>query len=100
MSNLNERCEQILEILTKASGHTSLKDLARKTGVSRRSIYYDICTIHLSGGACSHGKQFLAEVEGNLASHYVVRVPELVVQYLDKPLPHPLLRSECDKFLT
>ena len=46
MSNLNERCEQILEILTKASRHTSLKELAQKTGVSRRSIYYDICNIN------------------------------------------------------
>lgn len=46
MSNLNQRCEQILSILTHESGYVSLKRLSEKTGVSRRSIYYDICKIN------------------------------------------------------
>lgn len=46
MSNLNQRCEQILSILTHESGYVSLRRLSEKTGVSRRSIYYDICKIN------------------------------------------------------
>lgn len=46
MSNLNQRCEKILSILTHESGYVSLKRLSEKTGVSRRSIYYDICKIN------------------------------------------------------
>lgn len=46
MSNLNQRCEQILNILTHENGYVSLRRLSEKTGVSRRSIYYDICKIN------------------------------------------------------
>ena len=46
LSNLNQRCEKILSILTHESGYVSLKRLSEKTGVSRRSIYYDICKIN------------------------------------------------------
>ncbi len=46
MSNLNQRCGQILSILTHESGYVSLGRLCEKTGVSRRSIYYDICKIN------------------------------------------------------
>lgn len=46
LSNLNQRCEQILSILTHESGYVSLQRLSEKTGVSRRSIYYDICKIN------------------------------------------------------
>ncbi len=46
MSNLNQRCEQILSILTHERGYVSLRRLSEKTGVSRRSIYYDICKIN------------------------------------------------------
>ena len=46
MSNLNQRCEQILSILTHERGYVSLRRLSEKTGVSRRSIYYDICKMN------------------------------------------------------
>lgn len=46
MSNLNQRCEKILSILTHEGGYVSLRRLSEKTGVSRRSIYYDICKIN------------------------------------------------------
>lgn len=46
MSNLNQRCEKILSILMHESGYVSLKRLSEKTGVSKRSIYYDICKIN------------------------------------------------------
>ena len=46
LSNLNERCEQILQILTRAGDYITLKEIANRTGVSRRSIYYDICNIN------------------------------------------------------
>lgn len=46
LSNLNQRCEQILSILTHERGYVSLRRLSEKTGVSRRSIYYDICKIN------------------------------------------------------
>ena len=46
MNNLSERCERILNLLLKETGYTSLQKLADRTGVSRRSIYYDICSIN------------------------------------------------------
>lgn len=46
MSNLNQRCERILSILTHESGYVPLSRLLDKTGVSRRSLYYDICKIN------------------------------------------------------
>ena len=46
MSNLNERCEKILHILIRNVDYMSLSEIANITGVSRRSIYYDICNIN------------------------------------------------------
>lgn len=46
MGNLNQRCEQILSILTHENGYVSLHILSEKTRISRRSIYYDICKIN------------------------------------------------------
>jgi len=46
MSNLSERCTRILNLLLRESEYTSLQKLADKTGVSRRSIYYDICSLN------------------------------------------------------
>lgn len=46
MSNLNQRCERILSILTHESGYVPLSRLLDKTGISRRSLYYDICKIN------------------------------------------------------
>lgn len=46
MSNLSERCMRILNLLLQENGYTSLQKLADKTGVSRRSIYYDICSLN------------------------------------------------------
>ena len=91
MSNLNERCEQILEILTKASGHTSLKDLARKTGVSRRSIYYDTCNINdwldehgLPELTSEHGKGILltADEKKGISDAMAVKEYEDYYQFL------------------
>ena len=46
LSNLNQRCERILSILTHESGYVPLSRLLDKTGISRRSLYYDICKIN------------------------------------------------------
>lgn len=46
MSNLSERCTRILNLLLQENGYTSLQKLADRTGVSRRSIYYDICSLN------------------------------------------------------
>ena len=46
MSSLSDRCTRILEILLQEGQYTSLKKLADRTGVSRRSIYYDLCSIN------------------------------------------------------
>lgn len=43
---LYERCEKILRILTANAGYTTIPDIVEKTGVSRRSVYYDLCRIN------------------------------------------------------
>lgn len=48
MSNvyLNARCRKILDILVKSNEYIPLQYLAGETGVSKRSIYYDLCKIN------------------------------------------------------
>ena len=46
MKNLSERCQKILSLLMYSCDHISLKEIADKVGVSRRSVYYDICSIN------------------------------------------------------
>lgn len=46
LRNLSERCQKILNLLMYSCDHVSLKEIAQKVGVSRRSVYYDICSIN------------------------------------------------------
>ena len=46
LSNLTERCQKILQILLQENNYVSLQRIAEITGVSKRSIYYDICNIN------------------------------------------------------
>ena len=46
LNNLGERCNKILRFLLKATDYISMRELADKTNVSRRSVYYDICNIN------------------------------------------------------
>lgn len=43
---LYDRCEKILRILTASSGYTTIQEITEKTGVSRRTVYYDLCRIN------------------------------------------------------
>lgn len=44
--NLNERCKKIMRVLLWENDYVSLQKIADITGVSRRSIYYDLCNIN------------------------------------------------------
>ncbi|BAK81153.1 putative PRD domain protein [Candidatus Arthromitus sp. SFB-rat-Yit] len=44
--NLNERCKKIMRLLLWENDYVSLQKIADITGVSRRSIYYDLCNIN------------------------------------------------------
>lgn len=46
LRNLSERCQKILNLLMYSYDYISLREIAEKTGVSRRSVYYDICSIN------------------------------------------------------
>lgn len=43
---LYERCEKILRIITANAEYTTIPQIIEKTGVSRRSVYYDLCRIN------------------------------------------------------
>ena len=46
LNNLGERCNKILRFLLRTTDYVSMRELAEKTSVSRRSVYYDICNIN------------------------------------------------------
>lgn len=43
---LSERCKKIVGVLLRENQFISMKNIAEITGVSKRSIYYDICNIN------------------------------------------------------
>lgn len=43
---LSERCKKIVGVLLRENKFISMKNIAEITGVSKRSIYYDICNIN------------------------------------------------------
>lgn len=43
---LSERCKKIIKMLLYRYEFVSLKEIAEETGVSRRSVYYDVCNIN------------------------------------------------------
>lgn len=43
---MNARCRIILSLLLTGDDHVSLQRIAKETGVSKRSIYYDLCKIN------------------------------------------------------
>lgn len=43
---INERCRKILTLLLMAEDYIPLQQLAKETGVSRRSVYYDLCKVN------------------------------------------------------
>ena len=60
---LNDRCRKILNMLLSAGGYTPMSAILSATGVSKRSIYYDICKLnewldgcHLSELTIERGK--------------------------------------------
>ena len=46
LRQLSERCKKILNLLLHSYDYISLREIAEKTSVSRRSVYYDICSIN------------------------------------------------------
>lgn len=46
LCNLSERCRKIIKMLLYRRDFVSLQEIAQETGVSRRSIYYDVCSIN------------------------------------------------------
>lgn len=46
LCSLSERCKKIIKILLYRRDFVSLQEIAEETGVSRRSIYYDMCSIN------------------------------------------------------
>lgn len=43
---INARCQEIVSLLMMGEDYISLKQIAAEIGVSRRSIYYDLCKIN------------------------------------------------------
>ncbi len=43
---INARCKKILYLLLTRDNYMSLQQIAKETGVSKRSIYYDLCKIN------------------------------------------------------
>ena len=43
---LSERCKKIIHVLLRENDFVSTQKIAEITGVSKRSIYYDICNIN------------------------------------------------------
>lgn len=43
---LSERCKKIIKMLLYRCDFVSLQEIAEETGVSRRSVYYDVCNIN------------------------------------------------------
>lgn len=43
---INERCRKMLTLLLMAEDYIPLQQLAKETGVSRRSVYYDLCKVN------------------------------------------------------
>ncbi|CVI69165.1 putative licABCH operon regulator [Clostridiales bacterium CHKCI001] len=43
---INARCKKILYLLLTHDNYMSLQQIAKETGVSKRSIYYDLCKIN------------------------------------------------------
>lgn len=43
---MNARCKKILTLLLTGDDYVSLPSIAKETGVSKRSIYYDLCKIN------------------------------------------------------
>lgn len=46
LCSLSERCKKIIKILLYRRDFVSLQEITEETGVSRRSIYYDVCSIN------------------------------------------------------
>lgn len=46
LCTLSERCKKIVSVLLRENKYISMQKLAEITGVSKRSIYYDICNIN------------------------------------------------------
>lgn len=46
LCSLSERCKKIIKMLLYRRDFVSLQEIAEETGVSRRSIYYDMCSIN------------------------------------------------------
>ncbi len=46
LCSLSERCKKIIKMLLYRCDFVSLQEIAEETGVSRRSIYYDVCSIN------------------------------------------------------
>lgn len=46
LCTLSERCKKIVNVLLRENTYISMQNLAQITGVSKRSIYYDICNIN------------------------------------------------------
>lgn len=44
--SLNERCRKILDLLLSANDYIPLTGILSATGVSKRSVYYDLCKIN------------------------------------------------------
>ncbi|MDE6845778.1 MAG: BglG family transcription antiterminator [Lachnospiraceae bacterium] len=46
LCNLSERCKKIVNVLLRENSFISMQKIAEITGVSKRSVYYDICNIN------------------------------------------------------
>lgn len=46
MVYINARCQKILSMLLRGEDYISLRQIATENGVSKRSIYYDLCKIN------------------------------------------------------
>lgn len=71
---INERCRKILTLLLMAEDYIPLQQLAKETGVSKRSVYYDLCKVN----------EWLAEQ--GISELEVVRGKGILISEKDKSL--------------
>lgn len=90
---LSERCKKVMKILLHGNEYVSLQEIAEKTQVSKRSIYYDICNINEwldSGGIreleVERGKGILIPYEDKIKIEELIEEKPSEDYYIFSPL--------------
>lgn len=90
---LSERCKKVMKILLYENEYVSLQEIAEKTEVSKRSIYYDICNINewlesrgINELEVERGKGILIPYEDKMKIEELIEEKPLEECYIFSPL--------------